>query len=335
MQQPIAMSNLPPLVAVLTPFGVESASVLTETIRSVQAQTYPHLLHLLAHNANDARFDPAERARLSETVPILTVASAEAASPVSLWNLALASAPRSAVYLRLLRAGDTLAPTAVAEAVAALEQHGDVGLLLQNHARPEPTEPPAVLEAEPDPDAPPPPRGAFAWPLGLTLLDGADFVARFFRRQLDFSPSHLTLRAQALEHRTEFFDPDLPSGRFEGVLAAALSAGRVGLLEEPLGACGPRPAGEPASARYQDFMIALHRHGPSVFAPKAFRSLAGRYRRHYLRNTLSWRFRYGAAAAAPHFATLAEHGGAPTTLTVADAMLDGALVWAGFRPEWR
>lgn len=324
------MPHSSPLVVVATPVEAATRAQLAASLESIQVQTYPHLLHLLAYDASTEPLAHGERVALSVRSPILTAISGEPLDAIRLWNFALQSAPSSATYLRLLRPGDTLLPEAIAKAVAVMEQDASIGLVTHNHFR----LPSDGVEAGIDEDAPP--TEFFAWPEGLAVLDGSDFATRFFRRRLDFGAAHVLLRTSLRGHRAEFFDPGLPKGRFEGVLAASLAT-RVALLNEPLGHCAPRvreSAGE-ASAAYQDFLVALHRHGPSLFQPRAFQALAGRYRRHYLRNTLRWRMRYGAAAAAPHFATLAAHGAPAGALNVANAMLEGALVWAGFSPEWR
>lgn len=323
------MHHHTPLVAVLTPVDAKTRPFLAQTIESVQAQSYPHLLHLLVFDMNTARGEPVEHRFMTGDVRVLRAVSTEQhLDSVDLWNFALSSAPDLAAYLRPLRAGDLLDPDSIARSVEVLEQDPGLDIALHNHRLPRAPGP------ELDPDAPLFSK-AFDWPEGVTALEGAEFVRRFFRRQLDFTPSHMLLRTPLRLRRGAFFDPRLPMGRFEGVLAAALQGG-VALIDEMLGEYADRPPGAAAeaTARDKDFMVALHRHGPEVFPEKAFRSLAGRYRRHYLRNTLQWRVRFGAAAAAPHFAALKAHGAPPHPLAVADAMLDGALVWAGFLPEW-
>lgn len=310
-----------PLVAVITPV-YNGGAFLEETMRCVQAQSYPNLVHVVLDNAStDTTAEIIRAARENARVPVLAFRNEKLLPQIENWNAAMQHAPPEAEFLRLLCADDTMTPDSVAASVALAQRDPEIVMVAHNHINGERLD-------------------DFSWPEGESVLDGAELVRGFFENRMGFFATHTLLRAALRERRTPWFDTGVLGADFEGVLGMAMH-GKVGLINQPLGWTRVHEASVTSTVmnkrntHFQDWLLALHRYGPQVFEASAFKHLARRYRRYYVRRLLRWRLRDGEAAAAPHAAALARHGvrlGAPV---IADAVLDWAMTRAGLRPDWR
>lgn len=310
-----------PLAAIITPV-YNGAAFLEETMVCVQAQTYANLVHVVLDNASTDNTPDIIRA-VSENarVPVLAFRNEKLLPQIENWNAAMNHAPKEAAYLRLLCADDTITPESVAASVALAERDPEIMLVAHNHINGDRLD-------------------DFNWPEGESVLDGADLVRGFFENRLGFFATHTLLRAALRERRTPWFDTGFLGADFEGVLGMAMH-GKVGLINRPLGWTRVHEASVTSTVmskrntHFQDWLLALHRYGPGVFAPETFQRLARRYHRYYLRRLLRWRLRDGEAAAAPHAAALSRHGVRVDAPAFADAVLDWAMIRAGLRQDWR
>jgi glycosyltransferase involved in cell wall biosynthesis len=112
----------PPLVAIATPV-YNGARFLSETLESVQSQTYPNIVHCILDNAsNDATPEIIDRFR-NGRIPLITARNASTLPQVDNWNAALGLVPHDASYFRVLSADDLIDPQCIEKLVALGEQN--------------------------------------------------------------------------------------------------------------------------------------------------------------------------------------------------------------------
>ena len=109
-----------PLVAVVTPV-YNGEPHLKHTLRCVQAQTYPNLVHVVLDNASTD--DTPEQIRAAEggRVPIQAHRNDKLLPQVENWNAALALCPPEAKYVQFLAADDLIRSDAIEKLVEAAE----------------------------------------------------------------------------------------------------------------------------------------------------------------------------------------------------------------------
>lgn len=311
--------NARPLAAVVTPV-YNGDSFLRETIESVQAQTYPNLVHVLLDNASTDRTAEIIAANQGRKVPIATARNAELLPLCQNWNAAMRLAPTEAKYLRLLCADDTMSPTCIERMVEVAETDPEILVVGVGVTR--------ITDL------------AFSWPTNRTSLDGAELIRGFFRRTLGFYAVHTMIRRSVLEWRPEVFDCTYWTGiDFEAVLGI-LRRGKFGMVHEHLGWVRVHEESETSqvmltkNTHYVDWLRALYRHGPHVFSQREFRQIAKRYERRYLRLILRWQQIQGKAAVQHHWDALKQERGRVTPLDFIDSAIDWALIRVGARPRW-
>lgn len=109
-----------PLVAIITP-AYNAARTLEATMASVQAQTYPHLVHCVVDNAcKDETPAIIERFRHGR-VPVVAIRNPGVLPQTENWNMAARLAPKEARYIQLLCADDLIRADAVARMVDLAE----------------------------------------------------------------------------------------------------------------------------------------------------------------------------------------------------------------------
>ena len=117
-----------PLVAVVTPV-YNGGRYLAETLASVQAQTYPRLIHVLLDNAStDATPELIEQAR-GGRVPILARRNCKILPAGHNWDAAVRITPTDPEYCRVLCADDLMSPDAIAKIVAVGSKDPGIGLI--------------------------------------------------------------------------------------------------------------------------------------------------------------------------------------------------------------
>ncbi|OZB13178.1 MAG: hypothetical protein B7X53_16650 [Hyphomonas sp. 34-62-18] len=117
-----------PLVAIVTPV-YNGAEYLDEAMSSVQAQTYPNLVHVVIDNAStDATPEIIARYR-AKRVPVIVYRNNATVSVRANFEMAVQSAPQNAAYIRILCADDIFYPTSTEEMVALGEAHPNAGVV--------------------------------------------------------------------------------------------------------------------------------------------------------------------------------------------------------------
>lgn len=309
-----------PLAAVVTPV-YNGAEFLAETMESVQAQTYPSLVHVVLDNAStDAT--PEIIARFAGgRVPLITARNPALLSMDENWNAALEYIPAEAAYFRILCADDVIMPDATARMVEAAEADPAISVITS-----------AVLRNGVE--------NEFHWPKDRTVFDGAGAIRRFFTDQGAIEARNVMMPRRALASAKPFFDLHVGHSSDIDATLRMLAHGKLCYLHEPL--CGVREhAGnatvsemQPLKVHFNDWLIMLRRHGPWAFGAD-YAALERRYRRFYFRRMLRWRFVSGGRRIYDlHMKLLSEINARPGPLDFADAALDLALEKAGLRPGW-
>jgi len=306
-----------PLVAVVTPV-YNGEKYLQETIDSVQAQTYPNLVHVVLDNASTDRTAEIIEANRGRKVPLLTARNAALLPLCQNWNAAMRLAPADAKYLRLLCADDKMSEKCMERMVEVAETDPEILVVGVGAVRDDTT-----LD--------------FHWPRDRVALEGADLIRGFFRRELGFYAVHTMIRRSVLEWRPEIFDCTYWTGiDFEAVLAI-LRRGKLGMVPEPLGWVRVHKESETSrvmlrrNSHFVDYLRALYRHGPHVFSNEEFRHIARRFERQYLRLLLYWQYKQGKSAVQYHWDVLRRERGPITPLDFADTAIDWALIHLGVR----
>lgn len=308
-----------PLVAIITPV-YNGAAFLRETMECVQAQDYPNLVHVVLDNCSKDGTAEIIAEFKDRRVPVISARNAEVLPLYSNWNTAFSHAPADAKYVRLLCADDKMTPDCTSRMVEIAETDPEILLVGTNIYKNDDKIP-------------------FVWPEDTNVLDGREVVRRFFRNEIGFFAVHMLMRRDVMDWRNPVYDDAYVGADFESVLGILLH-GKFGMVHDHLGWVRIHDASETAktivkkNTHFVDWLKALYRHGPEVFTPDEFRAVAKRYERHYLRKALRWRKEGGPDAAERHFKALEETRGPIRAPDYVDAMIDWAMIRAGFRRYW-
>lgn len=207
-------ANALPLVAVATPV-YNGGKYLAETMASVQAQTYPNLVHVLVDNAStDDTAAIIERFKTGR-VPIRSSRNPETVPMGKNWCAAAAQVPAEAKYFAILCADDLMAPQAVARMVEVAESDAGVELVGCVARRGEIVHPSSL----------PPARRVF---------DGREIARQFLDKEADHIPHMYGLfRRRSEDFEGDFFDCSLFMLDTDACLRA-LARGKFGYVHEPL-----------------------------------------------------------------------------------------------------
>jgi glycosyltransferase involved in cell wall biosynthesis len=308
-----------PLVAVVTPV-YNGATFLDETMRAVQAQTYPNLLHIVHDNASTDATPEILAGYRNARVPV-EVERNEQTLPIGAnWNAAVARVPREAKYFRILCADDLIEPEFVARTVDLAERRPTVmvvGCALKHRAA-------DVAETR--------------WDTDREVFPGREAVQRFFLGN-GLIIAHQTLfRRSALDHRSPFFDEGLIANDTDTCLHL-LHTGDWGFVHEVLAMTRDHPgAYSHAVTRMRlhqcDYLALLMRHAEYAFGPVEGQRWIRKYRRYYLRQVLRWRMGDTRAVYDRHVRAIKHFGMRPIAWQFLDAVADWPLVRVGLRPVW-
>lgn len=116
-----------PLVAVLTPV-YNGGKYLEETMKSVQSQTYPNLVHVVVDNASsDATPDIISRYK-NARIPVITKRNSNLLPQRDNYNEVVALAPAKVQYLKILAADDLMRQDAITQFVDVCERNPNVSV---------------------------------------------------------------------------------------------------------------------------------------------------------------------------------------------------------------
>jgi glycosyltransferase involved in cell wall biosynthesis len=319
-------SSAPPLVAVVTPV-YNGANYLHELMDSVQAQTYPNLVHVVLDNcSSDATAEII--ARFAEAhVGVITRRNASLLPLSANWNEALQLAPADAKYVRVVCHDDLLTPDAIERMVAVAERHPKVGVVVGDVIRFRQNNDEKLV--------------ATLWPDDVERVDGADVIRSYFRVDHILVANQVLFRKAAMAVRgREFYPEDLSGSDYDAVLAV-LAKWDLGVVHAPVvrerlhGSSEGASTQEPWQLTEVEWMLTMIRHGPAAYAPAEWRDLYGRYRRRYLRRMFRRQFSaHGRNVNARHMAMIRGRGVRFTPWDHLAALMDGVPVKLGLKPGW-
>ncbi|MEO1206264.1 MAG: glycosyltransferase [Pseudomonadota bacterium] len=308
-----------PLVAIVTPV-YNGGAHLRETMRSVQAQTYPNLVHVVLDNASSDDTAVIISDFADQRVPVIAGKNKTVLKQYDNWNAAHDLVPGYAAYIRLLCADDLMEPECTSRMVEVAETDPDILLVGTNVSK---NHVPFPLN----------------WDPAVPVLDGKEVIRRFFLNEMGFFAVHMLMRKSVMDWRKPLYDDAYVGADFEAVLGI-LKRGKFGMVHEQLGFVRIHEASMTSkvmlkkNTHFADFLSALHRHGPDVFGPDTFKHLAERYEMHYLRKSLRWKLQHGSDATQLHFERLKAERGEITLRDYATCLKDWVLIKAGYRKYW-
>lgn len=311
--------SAPPLVAVVTPV-FNGAPYLAEAMRSVQAQTWPNLVHVILDNASDDATPHIIDRHRTGRVPLISARNARTLPLAENWNAAMGLVPPEAAFVRLLCADDRMDAEAVEKQVRLAltdPKIGAVGALMR------------YGEETPD----------LRWPNGKTVYEGREAIAAYFLNGAWIPGIHTLWRRAVLDLRTPFFDPGVLFLDAEVCLLAWSHGWRFGLVREALGFYRVHAGMESMAAVHRDqrhlldYGAFLERYGRDALEPAMFETLQSTFRRYHLRRLALWRSSpRKRRVAALHARALAACGRPPRLGETAQAWADWALKKARLRP---
>lgn len=316
-----------PLTAIVTPV-YNGANYLRELMDSVQAQTYPNLVHVVLDNCSKDATAKIISQYLNARVPVITARN-ESVLPLSAnWNAALALVPPDAIYVRVICHDDLMAPDAIQRMVEVAERHPDVGVVISD-----------VKKFNEDGSATIAPT---LWPDDIEHVDGRTATRAYFRNERVIIANQVLFRksAMAAVRGREFYSEDLSGSDYDAVLAV-LSKSNLGVVHAPLALERIHGLSEGANSQTTwrltdvEWLLAMVRHGPAVYTPAEWRELFGRYKRRYLRRMFKWRFsRHGRDVVRRHLTIMKERGVKLSLWDHASALIDGVPVKLGLKEGW-
>lgn len=309
-----------PLVAIVTPV-YNGAEFLAETMESVQAQTYPNIVHVVLDNAStDATPEIIARFKNGRT-PLIGARNATLLPMDENWNAALQHIPDSARYFRILCADDVIFPDCTEKMVALAESDAEITVVSTALTRN------GVGED-------------FLWPRDRNIFPGNEAIRRFFQIEGGIEARQVMMRRDALFSAEPFFDLNVGHSADIDAALRMLTRGKLGFLHEPLGNVreheGNATVSEmrPLKIQFNDWLIMMRRHAREAYGAEYAR-FERRYRRHYFRRLLRWRLvEDNRRAFELHMDLLGKIDSKPGLIDFADAALDLALEKLKLRQGW-
>ncbi|MBI1360389.1 MAG: glycosyltransferase [Alphaproteobacteria bacterium] len=308
-----------PLFAIVTPV-YNGAAYLAETMDSVQAQTYPNIIHFVLDNAStDATPEILER-YANARIPVVVKRNPATVSMGVNWNLALELVPPEAPYFRVLCADDLMAPEFSAQMVGLAMRH------------------PGVVAVGCELDH----RGgelSGGWEPDREVFDGREAVGRFLKGDGTIVAHQTIFRRDVLDMRKPFFEVNMTTNDTDACLDI-LRHGDWGFVHEKLavtrdhGGTDTNTLVKPLQLDLGEHLVLMKRYAEFGLGSKEGRRFFACFRRYYLRRLLKWRAAGQTERVARHLAMLNELGAAPSVLQFLDAVADWPWTKLALRPAW-
>ena len=261
------------LVAICTPV-LNGAKYLEEALQSVQAQSYPNLVHVISDNAStDATASIIARYR-NARVPVVSSRSDVVLPQMANWNRAIDLAPKGARWVRLLCADDRMRPDTIARVVALAERHPEVGIVGCGHRRNDYVE-------------------DMRWGDQPIVMDGHEACRRYFEYRGSLMGPHMLVRRDLIYAHGRPFDETLVLADNDMCLRV-LQAAAFAFDPEPLGftrehdGAVSRDVMAVRKLHFLEWLIYMDRYGPNIYPAERFRQIRRTYLRHYIRRMLTW-----------------------------------------------
>lgn len=309
-----------PLVAIVTPV-YNGADYLAEAMDSVQAQTYPKLVHVVLDNAStDATPEILSRYQVAR-VPVVVKRNAQTLPIGPNWNAAVRLTPADAAYFRVLCADDILSPDFVAHTVDLAEHHPSVmvvGCKLRHRG------------ANPD---------NAGWEADRSVFSGREAAERFFLGTGLIVAHQTLMRRRALDLRKPFFEECMTTNDTETCLDL-LRHGDWGFVHETLAITRDHPDTDSNTRMRRlhldvcEYLVLLKRYAPFALGVERGEALYAKFRRYYLRQVLRWRAQGRRDIFEEHASVLRQLGAPITASAMLDALIDWPLARLQLRPTW-
>lgn len=295
-----------PLVAVVTPV-YNGEPHLKHTLRCVQAQTYPNLVHVVLDNASTD--DTPEQIRAAEggRVPIQAHRNDKLLPQVENWNAALALCPPEAKYVQFLAADDLIRSDAIEKLVEAAEADDEIDYVGAID----------IFNGETKPHGLDP---------SVSIVSGRSFGADLMETKLQWvNAAHLFFRATPERLNAPFKQAWHPI-QDRDFLVRDLLQRKVGFVFEPLYFTRYDEKTETAKFGgstifiYPNFKLLLD-YGEQYFSAPRFNQVKRHQFAKLLRHLLYWRLTKKAKFAEPASTGLAERGMEPDWFDYCRAVL--------------
>ena len=309
-----------PLVAVFTPV-YNGEGLLDAAMKSVQAQTYPNLVHVIVDNASSDATPEIISKYADGPVPIVVQRNEETIPIRDNWNAAVALVPQEATYIRLLCADDTITPDSIEEMVALAETDPEIGIVGCLHE--------CIGQV-----------WDFRWPKDRNIYDGLEAIRMILLGEGEFMAVQTLMRKSIADSRQPFIQH--PYGGFDmDAMLDLLTRSKFGFVHKALGMTGVH-ANSVTNTVYtvaarswtSDCLHYLTAYGPQALGDE-YREHLLRFRRYYVRRILRWR-QEGADEEMlnKHYETLERAGWKFGPALIADAVADWGLQKVGLRKNW-
>lgn len=276
-----------PLTVVVTPV-YNGEAFLSAAMESVQAQTYPNLLHLVLDNASTDRTAEIIASYRNRTIPVVAYRNATLLPLTDNWDKAFSLLPPGAVYAKLLCADDLMHPDCISRFVALSEQHPTIQTVSCQDVHCD-----VVRRAN--------------IPERRSIVDGKAASRRILDRSIAWLPfQHLFVRLHPEDRERAFFGTHEYGADPYAVVRAALR-GDFGYIHEPLVYSRRHPAAasnslatdgrSPVYARQINMMLLTYFKmmlvfGRSCWNDRNYRLARSFAKRHIARTALHWRMRH-------------------------------------------
>jgi glycosyltransferase involved in cell wall biosynthesis len=301
-----------PLVAVVTPV-YNGRAFMERTLRSVQNQTYPNIVHVILDNASEDETPELIRSVMNGRVPVLTRRNETVLNQIANWNAAMAMTPADTKYVKLLPADDLMRADCIEKMVDLAESDPEIDFVHAIDVFNDVTKPHSL-----DPQQ--------------QIYDGPDYARRWLRGEVTWiSAAHVFFRVTP-ERLREPYSPDGYSIFDLAFIFRALLNRKMGFIFEPLlytrydDATVTSKSGGYRPSMFSSYALLL-RKGPALFERKDFERLRRIQYAKVLRHMLAWRYTGHSAMTTKALEGLAKEGYRPSLLDYVHAVLS----WPGYK----
>jgi glycosyltransferase involved in cell wall biosynthesis len=302
----MAPASTPPLVAVVTPV-FNGSPWLERTLASVQAQTYPNLVHLVLDNASTDDTPAVIAAAGGGRVPIITRRNLSVLPQVDNWNEAFGLTPPEARYVKLLCADDLMRADCIEQLVAVAESDPNIDFVTSVDT-----------------------YGGQVKPHGLdskqSVYDGREILLRMFRGEIAWLPSHHIFFRVTPERLNKPFDATAFPASDTDLVFRLLSQAKMGFANAPLFYTRHHEKSQTTSIGGNFYFLytslqRLDRFAGELLPPQDIARARTGIHRQILRHVIAWKAIGRTAAARENLARLALHGYNPTAMEYLIAVL--------------
>ncbi|MEZ5937911.1 MAG: glycosyltransferase family 2 protein [Hyphomonadaceae bacterium] len=314
------MTASSPIIAVVTPV-YNGERFLAETMDCVQAQTYPHVVHVVLDNCSTDGTAEIIKRYADARVPVITGQNPEVLDMGSNWNAALKLIPEDAEYFRILCADDLMTPDFCERMVETAERHPDMLVVGCK-----------VSHREED-------TMDFGWEADRETFPGKEAVRRYFDDSGVIIAHQTIMRRRILAMREVFFEPGMTTNDTDAVLDV-LRHGAWGFVQANLGLTREHDDTDtsktvrPMRMDLCEHLVLLDRHARFGLGEAEGERMLRTYRRYYVRKLMRWAVRGERDIFNRHLSALKRMGFKLTPAHFADAAIDWPLIRLNLRPAW-